>query len=101
MLTRASLFKELGGYTEELPINFNDVDYCLKAQRAGYVTVYAPRAELIHYQSMSRVPEVSPCEDKFFARQWAGFTTHPCYNESMLRIRNPNYDFAPSQRRVG
>ena len=25
------LFKQLGGYTEALPINFNDVDYCLKA----------------------------------------------------------------------
>ena len=31
MMTRTSLFKQLGGYTEALPINFNDVDYCLKA----------------------------------------------------------------------
>ena len=50
MMTRTSLFKQLGGYTEALPTNFNDVDYCLKAKRAGYTTVYEPQAELIHYE---------------------------------------------------
>jgi O-antigen biosynthesis protein len=101
MMTRASLFKQLGGYTEALPINFNDVDYCLKAQRAGYTVVYEPQAELVHYQSMSRVREVASHEAEFFEKQWADFTTDPYYNEDMLKNRGPNYDIVPAQRPIG
>ncbi len=101
MMTRASLFKQLGGYTEALPINYNDIDYCLKAKRAGFATVYAPQAQLIHYESMSRIREVSTHEDEYFERQWTGFTTDPYYNEAMLKNRNPNYEVIPSQQRIG
>lgn len=101
MMTRASLFKEMGGYTEALPINYNDIDYCLKTKRAGFATVYAPQAQLIHYKSMSRVREVSTHEDEYFERQWAGFTTDPYYNEAMLKNRNPNYEIVPSRQLIG
>jgi GT2 family glycosyltransferase len=100
MMTRASLFKQLGGYTERLPINFNDTDYCLKAQRTGYAIVYAPRVELIHYESMSRTQMVSTHEVEFFEKRWAGFATDPYYNETMLKNRGPDYDVVPLQRRI-
>jgi glycosyltransferase involved in cell wall biosynthesis len=101
MMTRASLFKQLGGYTEALPMNFNDVDYCLKAKRAGYTTVYAPQAELIHYESTSRVREVDSREVEIFEKEWADFTTDPYYNEAMLKNRLPDYEIVPSQRPIG
>ena len=100
MMTRVSLFKQLGGYTEALPITYNDIDYCLKAKGAGYATVYTPQAELIHYQSMSRVPEVDDREIEFFEKQWADFTTDPYYNETMLKNSGPNYEIFPSQRLI-
>jgi O-antigen biosynthesis protein len=101
MMTRTSLFKQLGGYTEALPTNFNDVDYCLKAKRAGYTTVYEPQAEFIHYESMSRVRDVNTHEIEFFEKQWADFTTDPYYNEAMLKSQGPNYEIVPSQRLIG
>ncbi|MEM5422989.1 glycosyltransferase [Paraburkholderia ferrariae] len=101
MMTRASLYKEIGGYTEELPINFNDVDYCLKATRTGYTTVYTPRAELIHYESMSRVREVKPFEVSFFEKQWRGFVTDPYYNEASLKTFPPNYEVVGSRAPIG
>jgi GT2 family glycosyltransferase len=101
MMTPTSLFKRLGGYTEALPINFNDVDYCLKAARAGFATVYAPEAELVHYESMSRVRTVSNNEVEFFEKQWADFTTDPYYNETMLKNHNPDYEIVPTQRLIG
>ena len=101
MMTRASLFRQIGGYTEALPINFNDVDYCLKAAQAGYTTVYTPHAELTHYESMSRTREVSPHELEFFQKRWAGVPTDPYYNEAMLKRRGPNYQVVPSARMVG
>jgi GT2 family glycosyltransferase len=101
MMTRTSLFKQLGGYTEAILINFYDVDYCLKAKRAGYTTVYEPQAELVHYESMSRVRDVDAREIEFFEKQWADFTTDPYYNEAMLKNRGPNYEIVQSQRLIG
>ncbi len=101
MMTRASLFKQLGGYTEVLPITYNDIDYCLKAKGAGYATVYTPQAELIHYESMSRVAEVDDREVEFFKKQWANFATDPYYNEAMLKNSGPSYEIFPSQRLIG
>ena len=101
MMTRTRLFRQVEGYTEALPINFNDMDYCLKASRAGFAIVYAPQAELIHYESMSRVREVDAWEVEVFEKNWTGFTTDPYYNEVMLQNRPPNYEIVPSQRLIG
>ena len=101
MMTRASFYGELGDYTEALPIYFNDVDYCLRAERAGYSVVYAPQAELIHYESMSRKREVYAYEIEYFEKRWARFVTDPYYNESMLRNQNPNYDIVLSGKPIG
>jgi GT2 family glycosyltransferase len=36
------------------PINFNDVDYCLKIRAAGKRIVFTPHAKLLHLESASR-----------------------------------------------
>lgn len=60
MMTKRSVFEEVGGLTEELAVAFNDVDYCLKVREAGKLVVYNPYAELYHYESKSRGYEDSP-----------------------------------------
>ena len=55
MLFRKSLFNELGGLEEEnLSVQFNDVDLCLRMRELGYYIVYTPYAELYHHESVSR-----------------------------------------------
>ena len=55
LLTRRDVFEEVGGFDEErLPVNYNDVDLCLKMRRAGYLIVYTPFARLYHHESTSR-----------------------------------------------
>jgi len=55
ILLRKSLFDELGGLDEEnLSIQFNDVDLCLRMREQGYYIVYTPYAELYHHESASR-----------------------------------------------
>jgi len=55
MLTKKSLFEEVGGFDEKnLPIAFNDVDYCLKLRKKNFLIVYTPYAVLYHYESVSR-----------------------------------------------
>jgi GT2 family glycosyltransferase len=55
MLLRKSLFDEMGGLEEEnLAVQFNDVDLCLRIRERGYYIVYTPYAELYHHESVSR-----------------------------------------------
>src|SRR5690606_24612825 len=55
MFTRRSLFLEQGGFDEkELPVSFNDVDYCLKVSAAGLPVVLYPGVHLIHHESVTR-----------------------------------------------
>jgi len=45
----------VGGLDEEmLAVAFNDVDFCLKLQMAGWRNVYTPHAVLVHHESKSR-----------------------------------------------
>ena len=55
LLTKKSLYLKVGGMDEvNLPISFNDVDYCLKLRQSGYKIVYTSDAKLFHYESYSR-----------------------------------------------
>jgi O-antigen biosynthesis protein len=55
LLTRRTDYLDLGGLDEfRFPINFNDVDYCLKLRAAGKRIVFTPHARLLHLESASR-----------------------------------------------
>lgn len=61
LLVRKNVYEEVGGLNEnELKVAFNDVDFCLKIRKAGYLIVYTPYAELYHYESKSRGFEDTP-----------------------------------------
>jgi GT2 family glycosyltransferase len=54
-------FLAVGGLDDQgLQIAFNDVDLCLKLDRAGWRNVYAPQAVMIHHESKSRGKDHSP-----------------------------------------
>lgn len=55
LMTWRSLYLQLGGLNErDLPVAFNDVDYCLRVREAGYRVIWTPYAELYHHESVSR-----------------------------------------------
>jgi ADP-heptose:LPS heptosyltransferase/GT2 family glycosyltransferase len=54
MLVRRDTFERLGGFDEAHQITNNDLDFCLRAHRAGLLTVFTPYASLIHYELASR-----------------------------------------------
>jgi GT2 family glycosyltransferase len=65
LLTRRQLFLDCGGFDEQqLPVSFNDVDYCLRLKKFGYLTAILPAVQLYHYESMTRksddLPENQP-----------------------------------------
>jgi ADP-heptose:LPS heptosyltransferase/GT2 family glycosyltransferase len=54
MLVRRETFERLGRFDEAHEIVNNDLDFCLRAHRAGLLTVYTPYATLTHYELASR-----------------------------------------------
>lgn len=73
MMTKKSLYQEVGGLTEEFRVAFNDIDYCMKVRETGKLVVYNPAAELYHYESKSRGLEDTPEKVERFNSEVARF----------------------------
>ncbi len=70
LLTRTDLYRRLGGFEEQaFGVAYNDVDYCLRAAAAGFRTVYAPQAKLMHWGSATRGVTFDEAEHLAFLRQ--------------------------------
>lgn len=54
LMVKTSVYREVGGMSEDLRVAFNDIDFCMKVRKAGYLVVYNPGAELYHFESKSR-----------------------------------------------
>jgi glycosyltransferase involved in cell wall biosynthesis len=55
LVIRKSVYEAVGGLNEkDLPVAFNDVDFCLRVREAGYRNIWTPYAELYHHESISR-----------------------------------------------
>ena len=70
LLTRRCDYMDVGGLDElHFPINFNDVDYCLRLRARGKRIVFTPHARLLHLESASRGQDTQPDRAARFARE--------------------------------
>ena len=53
MAIRADVFRAVGGFDEDMPLAYNDVDLCLRLRAAGWRILWTPAAELLHRESAS------------------------------------------------
>lgn len=54
LMVKKVLFEQVGGLEESFAISLNDVDFCLKLRKAGFLNVFTPFCELFHFESISR-----------------------------------------------
>ncbi len=96
LMTRRALYLSLGGLNEtDLPVAFNDVDYCLRLREAGWRVVWTPYATLYHHESVSRGRDESPekraraeKEVAYMIRRWGHVMRHdPFYNPNLSYAR--------------
>jgi len=90
LIIRKSIYEEVGGLDEvHLKIAFNDVDFCLRVQEAGYTNVWTPVAELYHHESATRGLEDTPEKQERFSQEVRFMTERwPAINKDMAY--NPN-----------
>ena len=51
------------------PIAYNDIDFCLRARKQGFRTIYTPFATLVHHESASRGSDERGSERIRFMRE--------------------------------
>ncbi|MDD5040090.1 MAG: glycosyltransferase family 2 protein [Patescibacteria group bacterium] len=99
-MIKSSLYKQLGGLDEKnLPIAFNDVDFCLRLREKGYLNIFTPECELYHYESRSRGQEDSQEKKDRFAgevrfmqkRHQAIVSAGDPYYNPNLTLENENF----------
>jgi GT2 family glycosyltransferase len=84
LMTSRDAFEEVGGFTTTLPVNYNDMDYCLKLKASGRRAVYDPDTVLHHFESSSRSSEVNDWEKDHLVEKWLPLTaTDPSTNPSL------------------
>ncbi len=70
-------FDAVGGFdAENLPVDLNDMDLCLRISERGWTSLWTPESVLIHLQSATRGIDPDPFvlyrqERTYFVRRWA------------------------------
>ena len=92
LLCKREDYLAVGGLDEkDFPVNFNDVDFCLKLRSLGKRIIWTPEAQLLHAESASRGGDITPDRCGRLAReknrlmqkwhQW--ITDDPYYNPNL------------------
>ncbi|MBB3609073.1 glycosyltransferase family 2 protein [Rhizobium sp. BK602] len=70
MLISGDCARAIGAFDEEnFAVAYNDVDYCLRAHKAGFRIIWSPFACLYHHESLSRGSDKSGERKKRFERE--------------------------------
>jgi O-antigen biosynthesis protein len=70
LVTRRRDYQDVGGMDEvRFPMNFNDVDYCLKLRALGKRVVFTPHAKILHLETANRRGDRAPDTGPSFERE--------------------------------
>ena len=96
LLTPREVFRSEGGFNEtDLPVAFQDVDYCLRLHEGGYRNVYTPFAELYHYEASTKpddLKEPDTREVSYMRRVWSDYIANDPYYSTHLTRLNERYE---------
>ncbi len=101
MMTSAECFKAVNGFDDELAVNYNDADYCLKIRELGKSVLYEPAAVLTHFESASRKRSIETKEAEYFAlKWWRAMLEDEFYDREKLRIEPAMFEpkLSPSRK---
>lgn len=53
LMTRSGVFREVGGFSQDYFMYYEDMDYCLRVNQAGMKNLFVPNAVVVHYGGKS------------------------------------------------
>lgn len=103
LMVSQEVYRKVQGLEEQLAVAFNDLDFCLRVGREGYLVIYDPFVEAYHYESKSRGEEDTKEkvyrfgeEIEFIRTRWIDLLKNgdPYYNPN-FSLKKCNYALKP------
>jgi len=89
LMTPRAVFDAVGGLPVELPVNYNDIYYCLAVRDQGMRVVYDADTVLYHFESSSRDTKVNDWEKAMLLERWHTLIGADPYSNPGLRYGEP------------
>lgn len=86
VLVRTDDYHAVGGFDPEFPLNYNDIDMCLKLRQKGKRIVYQPHAKLYHFEGVSKEGTFKVEVDRFVAKWGEAMKRDPYYNPNLSQV---------------
>ena len=74
---RSEVFQQMKGFDAAFPVNYNDVDLCLRVRKAGLRVVCLDVGKVIHRESQTRVGGTRHEEREALYKRWAEVLARP------------------------
>ena len=88
-ITPTDLFLEAGGFCNDFPGDYNDVDYAFKIKTLGKKAILTPYVKCWHFESMTRKPGLNTSAIELLGTRWK----HEIENDSYGNPSLQKYEF--------
>ncbi|GEM_PF-1686341 len=92
LLVQRKKFEAIGGFDEDLPIAYNDIDLCIRLHDAGWHNLVCSAVQLLHHESVSRgadhedpskLKRLASERRKMFHKHPSHFMLDPYHNKNL------------------
>ena len=91
LMTTRGVFDAAGGFPVDLPLHFNDVDFCISVRAAGYRILWTPYASWYHFEGRTRTRQASMEEWRRVAGRWSGGEPSDPYSNPNLVAKRADW----------
>jgi glycosyltransferase involved in cell wall biosynthesis len=95
-LVDRGVFEQVGGFSTDFPLNYNDVDFSLKIRAADHRIIWTPMASWFHFESRTRENVVLAAELKLLDERWHHEIRNDPYYSPNLAIDRHDWSMADS-----
>jgi GT2 family glycosyltransferase len=91
LMTTREVFDRAGRFPEDLPLHFNDVDFCVSVRELGHRILFTPHASWYHFEGKTRARGATMDEWNRVANRWADGVPHDPYSNPNLTPKRADW----------
>jgi len=108
LMVKRALYLEVGGLDEvNLQVALNDIDFCLKILKKGYVNIFSPYCEAYHHESVTRGYDTTLAQKRkfeqernYFTKKWANILQKDPYYNLNLTLEREDFSLRSAKEQI-